>query len=345
MVDLGSVPGTLLFFGFAATALIILLGGLRMTSLADRLADMTGWGEAIIGGVLLGAATSLSGAVVSLTAAIDGRASMAFSNGIGGIAAQTAFLGLADLVYRRANLEHAGAELANVFQAGVLTLLLALPLMAFAGPEVSLLGLHPVSYALPVLYVVGVIAARQVREDPMWRPVRTHETRDDIPEEEDGDPRARHRVIGSFLGLMIVMALAGWCITQLSTELAGRAGISDTVAGALMTATVTSLPELVTTLAAVRRGALQLAIGGIIGGNTFDILFLTISDAGFRDGSIYHAINSGDLFWLATGLAMTSVLLLGLIFRQKDGPAGIGVESVLLLTIYAGAVGIGTTLG
>ena len=86
-----------------------------MTDLADRIADRTGWGEALIGGVLLGAATSFSGTIVSLSSALDGRASLAFSNGVGGIAAQTAFLAIADLLYRRANLEHAAAELANVF--------------------------------------------------------------------------------------------------------------------------------------------------------------------------------------------------------------------------------------
>jgi cation:H+ antiporter len=43
--------------------------------------------------------------------------------------------------------------------------------------------------------------------------------------------------------------------------------------------------ELVTTIAAVRRGALQLAVGGIIGGNTFDTLFLTAADVSYREGS------------------------------------------------------------
>jgi Ca2+/Na+ antiporter len=58
-----------------------------------------------------------------------------------------------------------------------------------------------------------------------------------------------------------------------------RLALSASIVGAPV---VTSLPELVTTLAAVRRGALQLAVGGIIGGNTFDTLFLTISDVGYR---------------------------------------------------------------
>lgn len=83
MLDDFSLFALLLIGGGAA--LVIFLVGLRMTDLADRIADRTGLGEAVVGGVLLGAATSFSGTVVSFTAALDGRASLAFSNGIGGI--------------------------------------------------------------------------------------------------------------------------------------------------------------------------------------------------------------------------------------------------------------------
>ena len=58
-------------------------------------------------------------------------------------------------------------------------------------------------------------------------------------------------------------------------------------------------------------------MGGIIGGNTFDTLFLTIADAGYRDGSLYHAISNADLFWNAVALVMTALLMLGLLLRQE----------------------------
>ena len=71
---------TMILIGaFLAASAVIFFSGLGMTGLADRLADRTGLGEAIIGGVLLGAAASLSGIIVSITAALDGRASLAFS--------------------------------------------------------------------------------------------------------------------------------------------------------------------------------------------------------------------------------------------------------------------------
>ena len=320
------------------SALVILVSGLRMTSLADRLADRTGLGEAIAGAVLLGAATSLAGAVVSGTAALDGRASLAFSNAVGGIAAQTAFLALADVLHRKANLEHAAADLANVFQGTLLMLMLALPLVAFARGEVAVWSVHPVSLVLVLVYAGGVYAVRNVREEPMWHPVRTRHTREDAPEEETDGAGSTAALFLGFLGLMAAMAAAGWVLSNAAGELSDRYALNEAMVGALMTAVITSLPELVTTLAAVRRGALQMAIGGIIGGNTFDVLFLTVADAGYRGGSIYHAVGTGDLFWLTIGLTMTAILTLGMLYRQRHGPAGIGMESILILLVYGCAI-------
>ncbi|MEO1362494.1 MAG: sodium:calcium antiporter [Pseudomonadota bacterium] len=341
---LSSVPlGVLIGIG-AVAALVILFAGLRMTDLADRIADRTGLGEAVVGGVLLGAATSFSGTIVSLTAALDGRASLAFSNGIGGIAAQTAFLAVADILYRRANLEHAAAELANVFQCGLLLLLLSVPMAAYATPEVAVWGVHPASLVLVVVYALGVIATSRLRAAPMWQPVETEDTRADTPDDGDDPGQPATGLILQFLCLMLFLGAAGWAISQVGAEMTDRLGLSASLVGALMTAVVTSLPELVTTIAAVRRGALQLAVGGIIGGNTFDTLFLTISDVGYRDGSIYHAIQTSDLFWLTVGMIMTAVMLLGLLYRERQGPGGIGRESLAILGLYAGAIAVQATV-
>ena len=332
---------------FGLSALVIFLAGLRMTVLADRLADRTRLGEAITGAVLLGTATSLSGTIVSITAAFDGQPSLAFSNSVGGIAAQTAFLAVADLTYRRANLEHAAAELANIFQALVLIGLLTLPLVALTLPEVTVFSIHPVSLLIPMVYAGSLVASRTVRKTPMWRPVTTPDTRKDKPEIEDH--KARRETTGQlfliFGVLMIVMGVAGWTIAKTASEIIQRLDLSASLVGALGTAVVTSLPELVTTLAAVRRGALQLAVGGIIGGNTFDTLFLTAADVSYREGSLYHAARMEDYFWLVTALLMTVVLIAGLIMRERQGPGRIGLESVALLSIYGSAIFVQVLIG
>jgi cation:H+ antiporter len=153
------------------------------------------------------------------------------------------------------------------------------------------------------------------------------------------------RLFLAFGTLMLLMGTAGFVIAKSASELADRLQISDSLVGALATAVVTSMPELVTTIAAVRRGALQLAVGGIIGGNTFDTLFLMASDVSYREGSLYHAVGSEDYFWIVSALLMTGILIGGLILRQRQGPGRIGAESLLLLLIYAGAVAVQVLMG
>lgn len=329
-----------LLAAFALAVAVVLFSGLRMTGLVDHLADRVGIGEAIAGAVLLGAATSLSGTIVSVTTAFDGFASLAYSNSIGGIAAQTAFLAIADVIYRKANLEHAAADLANIFQAIVLLVLLTLPLLAMTLPEFTILAIHPVSLVIPVVYVAALATTRKLRETPMWRPTQTADTRKDSPEREDAKTRRKGtpRLFLEFFLLMLAMGCAGWVIAKTAGGITVRMALSESLVGALATAVATSLPELVTTIAAVRRGALQLAVGGIIGGNTFDTLFLTAADVSYRDGSLYHAAGTGDQFWNLTALLMTGILLGGLVLRQRMGPGRIGVESLALLMVYAGAI-------
>jgi cation:H+ antiporter len=332
---LGFVP---LIGVFALAAAVLVMASVQAIRLADLIADRTGLGEAVTGGILLGGATSIAGSVVSITAALDGDASFAISNGVGGIAVQTLFLAFADMAYRKANLEHTAAEATNLFQAVMLVILLSLPLAAISGPEIAYFGVHPMSLILFLTYAFGVRLSANMHARPMWLPTQTADTRRDDPDPAHGPGRSALRPFLVFALLVAILGLCGWIISRVGTELIERFGLESSLVGALVTAVVTSMPELVTTLAAVRRGALQLAVGGIIGGNTFDTLFVVFSDIAYRPGSIYHAIGPRDIYWFTIGLLMTGILLAGLIYRQRHGPARIGLESSLLILVYVGAV-------
>ena len=329
---------------FAGCAVLIALLGTKMAGYADTIADRTGLGEALIGSVLLGAGTSIAGIVTSASTAAGGAPDLAVSNALGGIAAQTMFLALADIFYRKVNLEHAGASPVNLGQSTVLIVLVTLPIMAWAAPPFALFGINPLTPVLVGVYLIGLHNAHRIHQEPMWYPRNTDATRS----EDDDDCRDQRPLwlIGSlFAGLVVLVGLAGWAVGQTGLELSARFGISQGLVGALGTAIVTSLPELVTTIAAVRRGALQLAIGGIIGGNMFDALFIAASDVAYREGSIYNAISERTVFWMALAIVMTAILLLGLLRRERQGPAGIGWESVLLLALWGGGAALQIWLG
>ncbi|NBD96272.1 MAG: sodium:calcium antiporter [Gammaproteobacteria bacterium] len=329
---------------FTACTAVIGVFGTWITGVVDQLADRTGLGEAVAGAVLLGAATSLSGSVLSVTAAWNGLPELALSNAMGGIAVQTAFLVVADAVYRKANLEHAAASAQNLMQSALLIALLALIMLAPALPDFTLWGIHPVTPVLIGVYLYGTAIIGGMRERPMWRPTRTAETRDDEPEDLDKVPALTPLLI-RFVLLMLVLGIAGWTMEKTATNIARETWLSATAVGVLFTAIATSLPELVTSVAAVRRGALTLAVGGIIGGNAFDTLFAAGSDIAYREGSVYHAVSQSVTFWTTLTLLMSAVLLLGLLRREEQGPGAIGVESVVLVVLYLAGVAMLLTVG
>ncbi|MDP4575390.1 sodium:calcium antiporter [Qipengyuania sp. G39] len=329
---------------FGGAAVLIALVGTRMAGLADTLADRTGFGEALVGSVLLGAGTSIAGIVTSASTAASGAPDLAVSNAMGGIAAQTMFLAVADVAYRKVNLEHAAASPVNLGQSTVLIILMVLPIMAWVSPPFAILGVNPLTPVLVMVYLVGLHNAHRIKQRPMWLPRKTDATRDEDDDECD-DRRPLALLFAIFGGMVAVVGLCGYVVGTAGLELSGRLGISQGVVGALGTAIVTSLPELVTTIAAVRKGALQLAVGGIIGGNMFDALFIAASDVAYREGSIYNAMSERSVFWISLSILMTGILLLGLLRRERQGPGGIGWESVLLIGLWLGGAALQISLG
>lgn len=321
---------------FFLAAGVIAAVGTRLAGVSDQLADRTGLGEAVVGALFLGASTSLPGITASVTAAIDGRPAMALSNAIGGIAAQTAFIAIADLAYRRANLEHAAASVPNMMQGALLVVLLAMLLLGFLGPDITLAGIHVLTPLLLAVYVVGMRTVYRSQTDPMWRPRMTTHTKVDEPDDAFAGAPTTSQLWLRFATTAVIVVVAGWMLTRAMEHLADRLGFSDTVAGGLFTAVSTSLPELVTSVAAVRRGALTLAVGGVIGGNAFDTLFAAVADIAYRPGSIYHAASAKEPVLVTLTILMTAVLLMGLLSREKRGFANIGFEGFFVLLLYFG---------
>jgi len=332
-----SLPLNVLFFLVAAG--VIAVAGWRIAHVAADIARRTGLGEAITGAVFLGASTSFPGTVTSITAAADGHPELAYANAIGGISVQTAFLAIADITYSRANLEHAAASVANIMQGALLVAMLGIILVAMTAPPISFFGVHPVSLVLPLAYLYGTRMVAQAHSERMWVPQRTSETREDKPQKT-----RRFSGLGGlwarFAALAGLVGVAGWLTARTGIVIAERSGLSESAVGALFTAVSTSLPELVTCIAAVRQGALTLAVGDIIGGNVFDTLFVSLSDIAYRDGSLLHAAGRWGAFVTTLPVLLTGILLMGLIRREKSGIANIGFESFFVLVLYLGAAAL-----
>jgi cation:H+ antiporter len=204
MIAVSTLSANLLAIIFLACAGIIAFAGTKMAKTAEEIAVQTGLGQAIVGAIFVGVSTSLSGTILSFYTAFENHPSLSVSNSIGGIAAQTAFLALADLTYRRANLEHAAASLENLAQGALLIILLSIPLLATVLPEWTAFSIHPFSPLLFLVYLAGVRIVRTIRSDPMWSPKKTAEMQTE-PDKAFPDPKKLHGLLTKFSILVLIL--------------------------------------------------------------------------------------------------------------------------------------------
>ena len=323
---------------FAIAALVILVAGSRLARRADTLADRTGLGEAIFGILFLAGVTSLPDFAATLGAAVDARPDLAMSNVMGSMAVNLVFLGVADIVYRKANLEHAAASPTNLMLAGLLIVLLTLPLLAVFTPTLTQWSIHPITPLIVAAYLFGLHLLHRTQARPMWFPRLTQLTVPDEPEKHH--PGRLANVWLEFIGMAVLTGLAGWVLMEAAKGIADQTGVSETLLGGLFTALATSTPELVTTIAAIRIGALTLAVSNIFGTNCFNMLVVAAADVGYVHGSIYHDMAPVQMTWGLVSILMTAILLLGLVRRETYGIGRIGFESALILGVYAVALGV-----
>lgn len=326
---------SIVVFGIASLAIVT--AGSRLARLSDELADRSGLGEALFGVLLLGCVTSLPDFAATLSAAIAKRPDLAMSNVMGSMAVNLGFLGIADMLYRQANLEHAAASPVNLMLAALLIVLLTLPLLAIATPPLAILGVHPVTPVLVAAYLFGLYLVHHTRAKPMWFPRKTRQTVLDTPDQPQRGSLSEAWL--GFAALAVVTCIAGWVLMEAAKGIADQTGLSDTVVGGILTALATSTPELVTTIAAIRYGALTLGVSNIFGTNCFNVLVVAAADVGYLHGSIYQDVAPVQMIWGLVTILMSAILLLGMLRRQTYGIGRIGFESALILVVYGVALG------
>lgn len=104
------------------------------------------------------AVTSLPGLVLTVTAAARGEAELAVANALGGVAAQTFFIAIADVVYRRGTLSNGVPTRQVTFQASFLLVMLSLIVLALGSADRSWIGVHPITPVIVVVYGVLLTA-------------------------------------------------------------------------------------------------------------------------------------------------------------------------------------------
>lgn len=357
-LDLQSQPLLINLLIYAATAVIIWIAGSRVAEYADAIADKTGLGSAFVGLLLLSLATGTPELGTTAAAASAGNAALAVNNIFGGIAMQTAVLVIADLVIAGAALTALIPDpvllMEGVLLIGLLGLILVAMITTDLMPDVWGIGLWtPILLGLQVValffsyryqgrrrWVAEMEQSEEDLREQARRAVYPSEEKYQSAVEKIRNQRARYRewslirlltLFGAGTGVIL---LAGVVLAMTGEALADQTGLGQSFVGATLLAIGTSLPEVSTTITAVRLGNNAMAISNIFGSNANMVLQLFLADLLYREGPILVAVGASGMVSAAIGIVLTVIYLVGLLERQDRTIFGIGIDSAVVAVLY-----------
>jgi cation:H+ antiporter len=95
------------------------------------------------------------------------------------------------------------------------------------------------------------------------------------------------------------------------------------------------VPELVVTVSALRLGAVDMAIGNLLGSNLFDMLILAIDDIAYAKGPLLAAVSPAHAITAFAAVIMSGIFIVAMLYKPETRLRGtIGWVSLSLLMVY-----------
>ncbi|MEO5692823.1 MAG: hypothetical protein ABIQ72_06835 [Usitatibacter sp.] len=313
---------------FALAAAVIWLAGINIADATDVLDDRFNLGEALGGMVLLALVTNLPEVAIVSSAAIRGATDIAVGNILGGIAIQTVVLAVLDLWGLGLDdpLTFRATDPALLIEGVLVVAVLALTMIGHQMPaDMVYLRMTPIVVMILLAWIAGVYVIGHARKVLPAGKVKSKKA-------AAKGSTARYTVV---FGVGAVATLVAGVVLEISGEaIAKSIGMTGAVFAATVLAAATSLPEVATGLQAVRNGDYQLAVSDIFGGNAFlPVLFLLATLLTGR--AVLPDAKPTDIYLTGLGIVLTCVYLAGLVLRSKRQWWRMGIDSWVVVLLYA----------
>ena len=346
-----SLPLWLLVTIFVAAGVVVWFAGIRLSKSTDVIDDHFHLGSALGGLIILAVATNLPEIAITVSAAASGDVSVAVGNILGGIALQTVVLVVLDVFGRRGHgvrpLTYRAASLSLVVEAAVVIAVLSVVVAGTQLPKTLVLArVTPGSVLIVMIWLVGLLLVRRAGRGMPWHE-NGHAPDSSSPPSQDHrrtDPQGSgtRKAVVVFVVSALATLVAGAVLELAGDAAATKVGLGGVLFGATVLALATSLPEIATGLQSIKQGDDSLAISDIFGGNAFlPVLFLVATLISGK--AVLPSATAADAYLTALALLLTLVYLLGLLFRPKRRILSMGVDSLVVLILYAvGVAGLVT---
>ena len=296
---------------FAAGLLCIIKGGDFFVDAATWIAEASRIPKFIIGATIVSVATTLPELTVSVTGVIDGELDLAVGNAVGSVTANIGLIMGISLVCMPAVIKRSQFWLKGVLMSAAALLLWILC-------KDGTLHMLP-SFALFVLLAVYV-----------WDNIRDAKNDVGSDEREVVDKKDLPKQIVMFIIGVAAIVVGSKLLIEYGSEIALLLGVPSAIIGVTMVAIGTSLPELITTLTAIRKRESSMSIGNIIGANIIDLAMILPICSVVSDGKLTIAEQSYALdmpmCFAMTLIAVLPSLIKGKLYRW---------QGILMLALYA----------
>ncbi len=306
---------------FALSAAAVGMAGWQLARQGDRISDQTGIGGLWVGAMLIAAATSLPEIITDVSAAAIDEPNLAAGDLFGSSMANMLILAVIDLMHRRQRV------LRTVSQGHGLVAMLAVALTVMAAAFIvsdSPLSIGHVGLETLVLAAVYLLGTRIVFRHEYIEALariagRAGENRGETQTADDvqGLRLPQRETALRFLAAAAVIIAAGPLLALSAEGISDQTGIEASFVGVVFLATTTSLPELISSISAVRMGAHDLAVGNLFGSNCFNMAAFVFVDFAYTPGPIFDAVDRAEIVAALVAVFLMATAMMGIIYRAE----------------------------
>jgi len=303
----------LIWLKFAICLVIILFAGTRLARYGDTIAEKTGLGRIWVGMMFLATITSVPELVTGVSsAALVGLPDMGLGTLLGSCLFNISIIALLDILHRSTPVLSRTSS-RQIILAGLGILLLTLVAGGIlTGTKLPGFSLGWVGIPSLVTFIVYLVAMRWIFRLEQSNPLPSSK----ITSPQYAEVSLKLVYIRFILAAIAVISAGIW-LSFIGDEIAQTTGWGATFVGSLVLAIGTSLPELVVAIAALRLGAIDMAVANILGSNILDIACVFIIDLFYIEGPVLSSVSSNHLITSALLIVMNLLVIIGLRFRQE----------------------------
>ena len=324
----------ILLIVLGTSVVIVVVAGTFLARIGDEIAEHTGLGRIFVGALFVAIATSLPELGTDIAAAASDAPDLAIGDLFGSSMANMAILAIVDLRYRGRLMPT--VELGHTRVAAIAIGMTALAVLGIASPlGASLAGVGITPLLLALGYVAALAWFRRVPPIGVVSPTPTPFRK---PQRFSERWTGTGPQLKRFLVVAAALAVAAPTLALSTEELGHRTGISQGFLGVTLLAATTSLPELATSLAAVKMGAHDLAVGNLLGSNAANMAMILFVDIAYRPGPILASVDDVHVVAGTGAVLLMALALASIVSGQANRANRLEPDSIVLLVAYVGAI-------